>query len=401
MSKKICFFILAMPFIMVMSILRPFILVRLGLVDIGRFGGVYDAEWYLAERAAGIHQKRSFDLFFFFRSTGIISNQFWEKLWKRTLNVFPFWRLGYTLYTLCHKFQVLHVHIIPLDDVRPIYGKEYKGFITHHCILKHYQPPVLFTPEEELLGKDALEHFGISQSKPFICFHARDSAYLERIAPNCDWRYHGYRDSDIKNYIPAAEELMRRGYYTVRMGVFVKEKLSLENPLFIDYAMNGKRTEFLDIYLGAKCRFFVCSDTGISMVPEVFRRPLVYVNWVPLLRCPAFYVHNALLIPKKFILKKEKRELTFREIIFSPIGSTFEKGVFDRMGIELIENTPEEITAVALEMDERFNGRWKTTDEDEELQRRFWKLFESYELNNPGVRIGAEFLRQHKYLLDN
>ena len=66
-------------------------------------------------------------------------------------------------------------------------------------------------------------------------------------------------------------------------------------------------------------------------------------------------------------------------------------------GIELIENTPEEITALALEMDARIDGTWITTDEDEKLQMRFWSIFpDNHPAKTCPSRIGAEFLRQNR-----
>ena len=69
--------------------------------------------------------------------------------------------------------------------------------------------------------------------------------------------------------------------------------------------------------------------------------------------------------------------------------------------LEFIENTSEEITAVALEMDDRLNGIWETNEEDEELQRRFWALFGPDKLKSPTLRMGAEFLRQNRGLLES
>ena len=65
-----------------------------------------------------------------------------------------------------------------------------------------------------------------------------------------------------------------------------------------------------------------------------------------------------------------------------------------------------EIAALALEVDDRINGMWEPTEEDEYLQRRFWSRFESlFEISRlqHGVlltRIGSEFLRQNRELLD-
>ena len=79
--------------------------------------------------------------------------------------------------------------------------------------------------------------------------------------------------------------------------------MPIVNPKLIDYANNGMRTDFLDIYLSAKCKFIICSDTGMSFPAEVFKRPLVYVNWTACLMLP-LYALNALIIFKKFYLKK-------------------------------------------------------------------------------------------------
>ena len=74
--------------------------------------------------------------------------------------------------------------------------------------------------------------------------------------------------------------------------------------------------------------------------------------------------------------------------------------MFIKHGIELIENTPEEIYDVATEMDERLNGTWETTDQDDELQQRLWSIFKPSEHNQVfRCRIGAKYLRQNKELL--
>ena len=92
--------------------------------------------------------------------------------------------------------------------------------------------------------------------------------------------------------------------------------------------------------------------------------------------------------------------MTFREILDSGKRSFLKSEEYKQLGIKIVENTPEEIAAVAVEMDERLRGTWQTAEEDEELQRRFWSLFKPSELNRNFLpRIGAEFLRQNQELL--
>ena len=61
--------------------------------------------------------------------------------------------------------------------------------------------------------------------------------------------------------------------------------------------------------------------------------------------------------------------MTFSERMNLVFGGTDTSEIIAKLNLELIENTPEEIKAVTIEMDERLNGTWKTTEEDEELQR--------------------------------
>lgn len=374
----------ALPVVLLIRLLRPFIIVRFAPIfssRIGHFAG--NTEIYLCERAAGINvpSHRSLDLFYY---KSPICNTQLKKMWDRTLHVVPF---DITLLDRLNRRLPggqVHGNLMPNHD-RDVYG-----------LLDNTPPHLCFTADEERLGKAGTNALGIPEGTPFICFHARDSAYLKTIYKNFDASYHDYRDSNINNYLPAAEELSRRGYYAVRMGAVVAEALDISNPRIIDYAANGHRSDFMDIYLGAKCSFFISSGTGIDAIPMIFRRLSAFVNFVPL-EYGRFWQSGHLFIPKKHWLRDERRFMTFREILDSGAGRFLFGRQFEQLGIELIENTPEEILSLAIEMDERLKGIWRTTDEDEELQRRFWSLYKPSELNGVfRARIGAEFLRQNR-----
>ncbi|UCD55362.1 MAG: TIGR04372 family glycosyltransferase [Candidatus Omnitrophota bacterium] len=309
-------------------------------------------------------------------------------MWERTgkLRISPFAKFTHTLDRVNRLLPGGKPHTILTPDM-DFYG-----------LRAATKPYLSFTPEEERLGREELRKLGISGGRPFICFHARDSAYLRDAYPDYNWRYQDCRDSSIHNYIPAAEELAREGYFMVRMGAIVKEALKTKNPMIIDYAVKG-RTDFLDIYLGAKCRFFICDGSGASSIPMAFRRPIVWVNYVQLEFIPIWGIQD-LFIPRKLWLRKERRFLTLSEIINSDIKRFFSEQ-YEQLGIEVVENTPEEIRVVALEMDERLKGTYKTTGEDEELQRRFWSVYkERWPHRKILSRIGAEFLRQNLEFLE-
>ena len=92
------------------------------------------------------------------------------------------------------------------------------------------------------------------------------------------------------------------------------------------------------------------------------------------------------------------------EIIESGAGKLSGGQDYDKWGIEMIKNTPEEILDAVIEMEGRLNGTWQTTEEENELQGRFWSFFKSSPLHNPDGklrgRIGTNFLKENKMLFD-
>lgn len=375
--------ILLLPLIFVVRLVRPFILIRFGCLWSSRIGHyTTNTELYLCMRDAELQKKRLFDMFF---NEPIISNYQLKKMWGRTLHVS---NMASYIYKANRLLPGYKKHIMPLSKNRDI-----------NSLYEQIPPHVSFTPEEEKRGLEELRKMGILNESKFICFINRDSAYLNSIKPNGDWSYHSFRNCDGYKFIVAAEELVRRGYFAIRMGSIVKESLNTNNPRIVDYATKY-RTDFMDIYLCSKCYFFISPGIGLDAVPALFRKPILYANFIPFEQIHS-WGSNYLFIPRKLWITSEKRFMAFREILESGAGRFTSTKQYEKMGIEIIENTPEEIASVTIEMDERLKGTWQTTEEDEELQQRFWSLFKSSDWH--GVirsRIGRDFLRQNKDLLN-
>jgi putative glycosyltransferase (TIGR04372 family) len=248
---------------------------------------------------------------------------------------------------------------------------------------------------------------GMASNSKFICLNVRDDAYLASHLPSRDWSYHNYRNSDISNYALAAHELAQRGFYVVRMGSKVRYPLPVQHARVIDYATNGMRSDFMDMYLGAKCIFAISTGSGWDSIPYIFRRPICYVNWQPISYSPT-YVENALHIYKHHWSAELNRELTFSEILDAGVGSALLASDYSSKGISLIENTPDEIRDVALEMADRISGAWVVTEGDTALQSRFWRLFPASAVDSDRgrplhgrivSRCGAVFLRKNQVWL--
>ena len=116
-----------------------------------------------------------------------------------------------------------------------------------------------FTNEEEIYGKKILNKFGLKDKDKFVCLAVRDGAYqLKKIpARYRNWAYHDHRHTDVDKFMLAAEELAKRGYFVFRMGVVVEKPFNSKNSKIIDYANSNLRSDFMDVYLGAKCSFCI------------------------------------------------------------------------------------------------------------------------------------------------
>ena len=68
--------------------------------------------------------------------------------------------------------------------------------------------------------------------------------------------------------------------------------------------------------------------------------------------------------------------------------------ILNELNIKLVENTPQEINEVVLEIYSRLNGTCKYNKEEDTLQQKFWSLFDSTFVNCPTFRIGSDFLKK-------
>jgi len=381
--------VLLLPLYVLIRIIRPIVLIRFGSLKsyrIGHFAG--NIEMYMCERDHGIQPKNVYDIFYIDpKSNGFVCNRQLLKMWKRIVNVN---QIALYLNMINLRMSNGGEHIIKTTDTdKDVFG-----------LMEKTPVHLYFTSGEKLKGKNGLKKVGIEENSPFICLANRDSAYLDSVMPGKDWSYHRMRYTSIQNSILAADWLTSKDYFVVRMGIVVKERMQTNNPMIIDYANQGYRTDLLDIYLGANCTFFLSHCTGIDAVSRVFRRPILYVNNT-LMEATLFVNSDSLTINKKLWLIKECRFMTFKEIVDSGASRYSYAHEFEELGVELIENTSEEILNATIEMYERLKGTWQTTDEDEELQSRFWSVFPENKLQRKKrARIGAKFLRDNRELLN-
>ena len=215
------------------------------------------------------------------------------------------------------------------------------------------------TERDERRGRRLLRSLGIPEGAKWVCLFVRDSAYLSAKLPGIDWSYHDYRDSDISECIPTAVELVRRGYYVIRVGEVVAKPFHVKHQMIIDYAMMKGPNDFGHYYLTAKCAFFLGTSSGLMTIAQAFNRPVAIINYAPLEYLLTFAHGFAIW---KHHLKDGKR-MTIPEICASGLGTCTIGQFFAQRGITLKDNTSQEIYELAMEVADYVEGNWTATDQ--------------------------------------
>lgn len=251
-----------------------------------------------------------------------------------------------------------------------------------------HRPPLLeLTEEDERRGCDWLRQMGMPADAWFVCVHAREPG--NRMHDE-DSRQ---RNVDIASYRLAMETIIARGGWCIRMGDPYMKPLPLI-PHVIDYAHYADRQPWIDIFLCARCRFLLGSDSGLFHLAGAFGVPSAVANLIPL--CVLSPGIDDVVLHKKMWSQMEGRQLTWSEIFNSPVATFHRLPMYEAADIRIIDNSPEEINELALEMLERTNGTAVYTEEDELLQCAFKAFYRpGYYSHGFGCRIGREMLRRH------
>ena len=383
--------LIVLPLILIIRLISPFIIIRFGRLNSGRIGHlVANTELYLCEIDHGINipQKPFFDIFF--SGDKIISNIYYYNKLKSNINIWPRWFMR---------------PIFKINDLIP-FGEKHKignNISKDRDVLNlfdkcsvHFQ----FNNEEKIKGNSVIKSMGISGK--FVCLLVRDDAYLNSTYKSKDWTYHDYRNCDIKNYYLVSNELTKIGFHVIRMGSLAKDKFTTKNPKIIDYANSNFRSEFMDVYLGANCEFCISTSSGWDAIPYIFRKPIIFAPIVPV---GYFFSFNERYwgITKDHVDIATNKKLTLTEIFERGAAYLMSSNEFIKKGIQLRENSPEEIKDLVFEfLKYKSNSKGQKKLEDV-LEIKFKNLFATKlkgvtneklhgEING---RFGSKFLRNN------
>lgn len=248
----------------------------------------------------------------------------------------------------------------------------------------------------------------IDITKPYICFAARDQAYLSAQKLGVDVSYHSYRNSKLQDMKRGVEYCNEQKLQCVLMGQKYEEGNLLQGVEYIDYSRKYYN-ELLDWYFMKNCKFYFGDFGGVGQIPQMLGTPIAFANVIPNpVSIPRMiWKEEDIVIFKKLWSKSKKRYLTLIEM-WDLTGVNMDlvcTDFYKKQGLKIINNTETEIYELVKEMNERLDGTYSNEIRAEELRERYLCLLRKWcKKNNYDydriykVRIGTDFLEKNQYL---
>jgi putative glycosyltransferase (TIGR04372 family) len=279
--------------------------------------------------------------------------RYWEKYFSLITNPKTISSLTPLSRVLGQHFSVIRVR----EDVRSV--TTFAGQVQLQWEAEGRRPLLQLNKEHREQGYRRLRELGLPEGAWFVGLHVREGKD----------RMRDVRNADIMTYRLAIDEIANRGGWVLRMGDASARPLP-SWPNTVDYAHSIGRQDWMDIFLWAEGRFFIGSGSGPQVIPTTFGKPVAIANYgpIPTVVCGK----DDILLPKDYL--KGQIELTLAERMSPSYGFRESVDAFAAMGVRIVDNTPEELRELVIEMMDRLEGRHAETDQELASQAHFAEM---------------------------
>jgi putative glycosyltransferase (TIGR04372 family) len=407
-------FLLGLFFYFFIILIRKFFLIRYSYIKSTRIGHCLDdIDLYLSSKKNGKYnmdlpnQRKSLDLFYL---NYYICNDFVAKILKRNLLIVP-----YFFFYWLQKIDDFFIKYLNLKNYNQIgCFKEPNFFFPPQINRDQYDfwnnNNINFnlTQAEVENGYKRLEEMGINKNEKYICIYARDSKYLDYNYPYNDWSEHNYRDVDINLYEDSVKELIKRNFKIIRVGKDLKVPMIYKNKNLIDYSFSRFRDDFMDIFLIAKCEYFVSSSSGIDAIARIFRKKIIFPFLFPVMDVYSSSSNHYVAFRHLFS-EKLKRNLTLNEILRLNYGYIYSSIFLKENNLRLENLNKKLISDYIIDcIEPEKNISEIENNEIISLENKFYKIFSKFSFynnkklmhRNINFRISRKFLLKNKFWLE-
>ncbi len=309
----------------------------------GAFGNSYATETLIrAENLKPDNQKKK--LICILPKGTKFTNKTLTKYFSKYVDVFKSEDIGFSTEEYSHICEDPAVHLDVLNE------ELFLDIAANKCEAEEkkteYNKPIFrLDSEDNESGYKTLSKFGLTKKDWFVTFHIREKGYRNETIKNDK---ESFRNSNPDNYIDAIKFVTAQGGWAIRVGDKSMSNLpKMENV--IDYANENIKSEFMDIFLAAKSKFCVGTDSGYFRVPRFFGVPVLLTN------CAHNMIYYSLksedlYLPKLIKRKSDNTILKLDELFSDPFILFHSDEHFKNFGYTTIDNKSDEIKNAVSEM---------------------------------------------------
>lgn len=216
-------------------------------------------------------------------------------------------------------------------------------------VKNYFRPSLKFSPTEIATFYGLMQKNNLPIHQPLVLFSCREAGKIPDTFHKeiTDEVRYGYRNSEQKTILPGLLWLLSQGFTCVRVGRS-NSRFPCQHKNFFDYASNKEHHSFTnDLLFFRQCCFYIGDTSGVYVLAELFRKPILFYNYAPVIHFNS-WSENYMTIFKKLFSKKGKRIPLARQIQHKRFHEIHGEKIADRYRYE--SNTSKEILGAIHDM---------------------------------------------------
>jgi putative glycosyltransferase (TIGR04372 family) len=357
---------------------------HLGMLDVlfrMRELGWWSGKPLIVVRPNFVANRTFFRLFERFAAVVVIGETISELVGEELLSLQRWYGMNFNV------FRLPNGEVVPWQEAGALAMVQWEREGRGHPLRDAHDRIFATTPNVQDDFRRMREASGMKPDDWYVCLHTRDGAHYSEV----DGTGQTHRNSPIESYLDAVRAITGRGGWVIKLGGPHSPRLpSLDRA--IDYARSDFRSEQMDICLIRNATAFIGTTSGLTNVAISFGVPSALVNCIT--TDPQLW-NSKVRFALKPVRLADGTMLTQAQLTSSPWRwRLFDACVLSRNGAQPLNNTSDEIRAVAEEVMDLPSGDATSADSPRLLS--LWREQLAVPHYYGAGRISAYYLRKYE-----
>jgi putative glycosyltransferase (TIGR04372 family) len=279
----------------------------------------------------------------FFTTQPNVANSYFFKNLKFRLKFFPRF-LILPIYIAHHAWKHNDKYVLKLNSINDMSDME---------LVRRSDP--WFTIDPSVDRRQIINNCFQGKAKPLVALFTRDADFRSKKSDAVFVESSNYRDVTAGNYVSLAQSLSHR-FSIIKMGRGTKYQPGLDNQYWYNYSTSQDQSDSNDFFFIGNSDICITTDSGSLWIPFLFRKKIVQTNLslFGLVAGPPFTIATI----KDYRLIKNDKLLTLAELVKLGIHRISDQKNLDMLGVEVTENSQEDLKRLGQEIEDLFDGVW-------------------------------------------